>query len=58
MEFLTMNRKVKVAGLREASLFLVEGEKIQLMGNKPMRLFQFGMEPEEFQPGEDISCLF
>ena len=58
MEFLTMNRKVKVAGLREASLFLVEGEKIQLMGNRPMRLFQFGKVPEEFQPGEDISCLF
>jgi dipeptidase E len=58
LEFLTINRKVKVAGLREATLLLVEGKKIQLKGNRPMRLFQFGKEPVEFHPGEDISCLF
>jgi dipeptidase E len=58
LEFLTINRKVKVAGLREATLFLVEGKKIQLMGNKPMRLFEFGKDPVEFQPGENISFLF
>lgn len=49
-----INRKVKVAGLREATLFLVEGKKIQLMGNKAMRLFQFGKDPEEFQPGCEL----
>ena len=58
LEFLTINRKVKVAGLREATLFLVDGKKIELLGNKPMRLFRFGKEPEEFQPGENISFLF
>jgi dipeptidase E len=57
MEFLTINRKVKVVGLREATLFLVEGKKIELLGNKSMRLFRFGKEPVEFQPGEDISFL-
>jgi dipeptidase E len=58
LEFLAINSKVKVAGLREATLLLVEGKKIQLKGNRPMRLFQFGKEPEECQPGEDISILF
>ena len=58
LEFLTINRKVKVAGLREATLFQVEGGKIELIGNKPLRVFRFGKEPQEYQPGEDISFLF
>jgi dipeptidase E len=57
LEFLNINRKVMVAGLREATLFQIEGKKIELMGNKPMRLFRFGKEPEEFQPGDDITFL-
>jgi dipeptidase E len=48
---------MKVAGLREATLFLVDGKKIELLGNKPMRLFRFGKEPQEFQPGDNISSL-
>jgi dipeptidase E len=58
LEFLATNRKVKVAGLREATLFLVGGKKIELLGNKPMRVFRFGMDPEEVQPGVNISLLF
>ena len=57
LEFLTINRKVMVAGLREATLFQIEGGKIELLGNKPMRLFRFGKEPEEFQPGDDLAFL-
>ena len=57
LEFLTINRKMMVAGLREATLFRIEGNKIELLGNRPMRLFRFGKEPEEIQPGENISFL-
>ena len=57
LEFLTINRKIMVTGLREATLFRIEGGKIELLGNKPMRLFRYGKYPEEFQPKENISFL-
>lgn len=56
-EYLTVNRKMAVAGLRETSLFRIEGDSIQLLGSRPMRLFLFGYPPEEYQPGSDISFL-
>jgi dipeptidase E len=57
LEFLAVNRKISVAGLRESSLLLVEDGKIQLLGKRPMRLFRFGEVPEEIQPGADVSFL-
>ena len=57
LEFLTINRKMTVTGLREATLFRIEGGKIELLGNRSMRLFRFGKYPEEIQPGENISFL-
>ena len=57
LEFLTINRNAMVTGLREATLFQIEPGGIQLLGNKPMRLFRFGKEPVEFQPGDDITFL-
>lgn len=56
-EFLAINRQVKVVGLRESSLLEVEGLSMKLLGFRPMRLFQFGVEPEEFEPGSDLSFL-
>lgn len=56
-EFLAVNRDMKVAGLREASLLLVEGKKITLLGKKDLRLFEFGKEPVEFKPNSDLSFL-
>lgn len=56
-EFLVVNRKVLVAGLRESSLLEVEGDSISLKGRRPMRLFRFGQEPEEYKPGDDVSFL-
>lgn len=56
-EFLIINRTVKVVGLRESSLLEVEGVNMKLLGSKPMRLFQFGLEPEEFESGADLSFL-
>ncbi len=57
-EFLAINREVIVAGLREATALWVEQGKIDLVGTRPMRLFNYGHEPVEFQPGDDIGFLF
>jgi dipeptidase E len=56
-EFQALNTDVVVAGLREATALLVDGNKLQLLGNRPMRLFVAGKDPVEFQPGEEISFL-
>ena len=56
-EFLVVNQEVPVVGLREASLLWVENETIKLMGSKPLRLFRFGKEPQEFALGSDLSFL-
>ena len=46
-EFLAVNREVTVIGLREATLIQVEGEKYELKGSRPMRIFRYGIEPVE-----------
>jgi dipeptidase E len=56
-EFLVVNKKMKVLGLREASLLFVEGDKIKLLGSRSARLFVFGEEPKEFPEGTDLSFL-
>jgi dipeptidase E len=56
-EFLAINRDVVVVGLREATALVVDGNSIKLVGARPMRLFGFGHEPREYQPGDDIGFL-
>lgn len=56
-EFLIVNPKIKVAGLREGTLLLQEGEKLVLVGSKKLRLFEYGNEPKEINPGSDMSFL-
>jgi dipeptidase E len=56
-EFLVVNRNMKVLGLREASLLLVEGESMKLLGSRDLRLFEFGKEPVEYPSGADLSFL-
>lgn len=56
-EFILMNQKIFVAGLREGTLFRIEDKKIELMGNKPCRIFKYGQEPVEKYPAEDFSFL-
>lgn len=57
MEFLAVNPLVKIVGLRERTAFLVEGEKVELLGSRPMRFFEFAKVPKEFQPGENLEIL-
>jgi dipeptidase E len=56
-EFLTVNRDVYVAGLREACLLELDGDHLELKGNSPLRVFRFSAEPREYNPGEDINFL-
>lgn len=56
-EYIIANPDVYVAGLREGTRLLVQDEKMELLGDKPMRLFKHGEEPREINPGEDLSFL-
>jgi len=57
LEFLTVNRDIWVAGLREGCLFRIEGNRIKLMGHRPLRVFRYGQEPTEIEAGKDCSFL-
>ncbi len=56
-EFLLMNRQVYVAGLREGTLFIIKEGKINLLGQRPCRIFKYGDEPFEKLPGENFDFL-
>jgi len=56
-EFMVINRQETIVGLRESTLLQVEGNSIELKGSNPMRVFRFGQEPAEYEPGSDISFL-
>jgi len=58
LEFLTVNRDIYVAGLREGCLLHITGERIGLVGQRPLRIFRYGEEPRELNPGENLSFLF
>lgn len=56
-EFLVIKKDIVVAGLREASLLELENGKLTLKGYKKLRLFRFGQETQEIEPGADLSYL-
>jgi dipeptidase E len=55
MEFLVANPEITVLGLREGCMFRVEGAKMILIGEKPVRVFRAGKEPEELDKTHDFS---
>lgn len=57
LEFLAVNRDVKVAGLREGCLFWIEGETIELKGKRPLRVFTYGQNAVEYSEGEPLDFL-
>lgn len=57
MEFLEANQEMDVLGLREATMLLIEGDKMQLIGRKPARLLRYKKEPIEYNHGDDLSFL-
>jgi dipeptidase E len=56
-EFLAVNRNTTVAGLREGCLLYLENGHLQLIGKKKLRLFRHANEPQEIEPGSDLSFL-
>ena len=48
---------IPVLGLREGSWLAVKGDKITLEGELTARLFRQRMEPEELDPGNDVSFI-
>ena len=57
MEFLALNPKAIVAGLREGSLLRVEGGSVALLGPHPMRVFRPNEAPVEARPGDVTQAL-
>lgn len=56
-EFIEVNPGMFVVGLREGTMFLVEKETIQLMGERPARIFKKEQLPLELSTGADFSFL-
>jgi dipeptidase E len=57
LEFLEVNPNMYVAGLREGSTLHYDDGKLELIGEKQMRVFRKDDETREFNPGDDISFL-
>lgn len=57
LEFTTANPGVPVVALREGSTLRLEGGKLELLGEKPAKLFVSGREPEEHAPGASLQFL-
>ena len=56
-EFLVINPGIYVAGLREGTMFKLENNHLQLIGNRSCRVFRKGKEPLELAAGDDFSFL-
>lgn len=57
LEFITVNRNVYVAGLREGCMFRVSGSNMYMKGIGSVRLFKYGCEPREIPAGQDLNFL-
>lgn len=54
-EFIIANQDIQVLGLREGCMFRIEGDDIRLIGDRPVRVFEFGQEPRELRSEDDFS---
>jgi len=57
IEFLEMNPTMTVIGLREGTMLRVEDEKIELLGDKPARLFRAGLQTIDAAQGNSLHSL-
>ncbi len=57
-EFIEVNPDLWVAGLREGTMFIIEGADIRLSGPRKARIFRKDHEPLELGEGDDFSFLF
>ena len=57
LEYLEANRSRYVVGLREGCMLRIDNNGIELIGNRPMRIFKKGIETYEVEPGDNIDFL-
>ena len=57
MEYIEANPRRWVVGLREGCMLHIEGEKMELIGSRPMRIFKKGVATYEVNAGDDLSFL-
>ena len=57
LEYIEANPRRYVVGLREGCMLRVEGDKMELIGSRPMRIFKKGIEIFEVNAGDDLSFL-
>lgn len=57
LEYIAANPRRWVAGLREGCMLRCEEGHLELLGNRPMRIFKHGREPFEVNPGEALDFL-
>lgn len=56
-EFLEVNKDMYVLGLREGTMLKVHNRDIELVGPRKARIFKYGEEAFEVNPGGDLSFL-
>jgi dipeptidase E len=56
-EYTWINRSIYVVGLREGSMLIREGDSLELAGSRSVRIFKYGSEPREKEPGDDLGFL-
>lgn len=57
LEFIEANPRRWVVGLREGCMLRLTDGTLELIGNRPMRVFRKGVETFEVEPGGDLSFL-
>lgn len=56
-EFIEINPKTYVVGLREGTMLWLEDGQLELIGKLPARVFKKGLEPLELGAGDDFGFL-
>jgi len=56
-EFICLNRHLAVVGLREGSMLKIENNKIELLGDSPLKVFRYGIAPVEIKENPELSAL-
>ena len=57
LEYIEANPRRWVVGLREGCMLRLLGDKLELIGSRPMRIFKKGVETFEVNSGDDLSFL-
>jgi dipeptidase E len=56
-EFIEMNPEITVVGLREGTMLVLDGNKLELRGSRNLRVFRKGQLPRELNSSDDLSFL-